>query len=95
MSEPLYDAQDAAIADLAQQRRDLILKIRELEYERDVWRAKVPLFAAAVTDLRSRLRLIQDRARELLQLLPSDLPSNEFYAAVDNLSALVPVDKAP
>lgn len=35
---------------------------------------------------------IQDRARDLLKLLPDNLPSNELYAAVDNLSALIPVE---
>lgn len=37
-----------------------------------------------------RIILIQDRARDLLKLLPDNLPSSELYAAVDNLAALVP-----
>lgn len=99
MSEPIYDAQDAAIADLSEQRRDCMLaledarscvadladKLDKVECERDVWKAKVPTLAKENAELRSR-------ARDLLKLLPDNLPSNELYAAVDNLSALIPVE---
>lgn len=68
MNEPLYDAQDAAIADLAEQRRDLILaledarscvadladKLDEVERERDVWKLKVPTLAQENAILRLR-----------------------------------------
>ena len=44
--------------------------------------------------LEDRIARLEDLAREVLKWLPDDLPSNELYAAVDNLAGAVPVQPA-